>query len=462
MPVLRRAARGTLAAAALVATWILVVGCGGRGRPFDTIVLVTIDTLRADHLGCYGYPRPVSPFIDSLAAGGVRFERVVSSSSHTGPAHASLFTSQYPARHGVLVNGATLQAGIPSLASVLSEGGFETAAFVSVGFLRSVTHGFDFVDSSTPGHKRYRRAALTVDAALRWLSRRETTRRQFVWIHLYDVHQTQRDHRVPQPGLEARMQEAGHRRAEILRPLWMEQLGVKAPELARLLWRIDRYDAQLAYVDAELQRLVETASAGGRRTLWIVAADHGEGLGDHHYTGHGRYLYQAQLRVPLIFFGGDRWHAGAVVQGMVRHVDVLPTVLELAGVEPPPGAGFEGRSLVGRLARPSAAADAAYAFSQRRPPDQMRLDNGWQPGLLLAAQGERYKYILSSDGQDEFYDLRADPRELNNLVGEDLEAKDELRRWLARKYQGLLGDPLAPAGQIEGEYVEELKALGYL
>ncbi|MDH3402916.1 MAG: sulfatase-like hydrolase/transferase [Acidobacteriota bacterium] len=441
---------------------LTILGCGASSRPFDTIFVVTIDTLRADHLGCYGYPRPVSPFIDSMAARGVRFERVVSSSSHTGPAHASLFTSHHPASHRVLVNGVDLQDGIPTMAGLLAAADFETAAFLSVDFLRSVTHGFDVVDADTRGERGHRRAESTVDAALEWLAGREIPRRAFVWVHLFDVHQTQRRHRVARPGLEARMEEDAKERAAILQPHWTQQHGLTAARLRRLLARINRYDAQLSYVDAELRRLVETADAGGRRNLWIVTSDHGEGLGDHGYPGHGKYLYQAQLEVPLIFYGGDGWPPGAAVDDMVRHVDVLPTVLELAGVAPPSDAGFEGRSLVRLLESPSAAAGVRYAFSQRRPPNRPRLDAGWPPGLVIAAQSERYKYILSTDREDEFYDLEADPRELNNLIGEEIAAKDELLRWMLRKYEAMAANPLAPGGEIEEEYLEELKALGYL
>jgi arylsulfatase A-like enzyme len=450
-------------AAAVLATLLPLFGCGAPPPPFDTIFLITIDTLRADHLGCYGYPRSVSPFIDSMAAEGVRFERVVSSSSHTGPAHASLFTSHYPARHRVLANGVKLQEGIPTMASLLAEAEFETAAFLSVEFLRSVTHSFDVVNSNTPGDRRYRRAELTVNAALDWLAGRETPRRAFVWVHLFDVHQTGRRHRVPRAHLETRMKEDSEERAALLRPHWMQQHGVTAAKLNKLLERMNRYDAQISYVDAELRRLVETADAGGRRNLWIIAADHGEGLGDHRYVGHGKHLYQAQLSVPLIFYGSDSWPPGATVGDMVRHVDVLPTVLDLAGVAPPPDADFEGHSLVGLLESPAATVPVRYAFSQRRPADRTRLDQyGWPPGLVLAAQNKRYKYILSSEGEDEFYDLETDPREVNNLIDEEIAAKEELVRWLARKYEAMTADPLTADSEIEEEYIEELKALGYL
>lgn len=455
-----RSSSGAPAVALLALT--LLLGCGSTTRPFDDVFLVTIDTLRADHLGCYGYPRPVSPFIDSLAARGVRFERVVASSSHTGPSHASLFTSQYPARHGVLVNGANLRAEIPSMASLLSGAGFETAAFLSVDFLRSVTHGFSSVDARLPARQRYRRAEGTVDAALAWLGETERSRRRFVWIHLYDVHQTRPTDRVPRPELEAGLRKSARRDADVLRPFWMEHLGAPPGQVSAVTWKLNRYDAQLAYVDEELLRLFETVEAAGRRALWILTADHGEGLGSHNYLGHGRHLYQAQLAVPLIFEGDERWPGGASVDAMARHVDLLPTVLELAGVAAPPASAFEGHSLAPWIERPSAPKRASYAFSQRRPPDDRRLRSGWPPGLVISAQDGRYKYILSTAEGDEFYDLRADPTELRNLIGEDLEAKEEILRWLTRKYESMIADPLAAADEIDDQFVEELKALGYL
>ena len=441
-----------------------VAGCGRASPEFDNVVLVTLDTLRADHLGAYGYPRAVSPFLDELAAGGVLFERAVSSSSHTAPAHASIFTSTYPAHHRVLVNGAALAEGIPTLAGLLAGGGFETAACLSVRFITGLTGGFGSVDGPESKQVAHRPADETVDAAIRWLDGRRAQRRFLLWVHLYDVHQTGERHTPPAAELE-RMQADSRERGAELRKTWTELHGVETTaELARL---VDRYDAQIAFVDREVRRLFERVGKSAGRTLWVITGDHGEALGDHDFIGHGQHIYEEQLRVPLILHG-DGLQAGRV-RTLVRHVDLLPTVLEL--VDLPAAFQGEGRSLVPVLRGGGLTQPAPYAYSQRRPPHPrpayMRPpfppEWDWEPGLVLAARGERYKYILHTEGEDEFFDLERDPRELHNLIGEEHPVKDELARWLSEKYQAMIENPLTDqVGEVDPRYVEELKTLGYL
>ena len=463
---------GTFVLALLVA---LAMGCGRAPESsarFDNVVLVTIDTLRADHLGTYGYPRPVSPFLDSLAAEGVRFDRAVAASSHTAPSHTSIFTSQFPARHGVLFNGVNLQPGIPTLASTFRDAGFDTAAFVSVRFLRGSARGFETRNfHSKAGH---RSAERTVDRALEWLESREGDARFLLWVHLFDVHSSQKEGRPPADLLEEMRQDARARDGELKRFLVQEH-GIPPSFLAlearrfegRELERIHRYDALIASVDRELRRLFEGLDGmpSGSRTLWVVTADHGEGLGNHHYGGHGKHLYSEQIRVPLIFHGGANGFTPKTIDQQVRHVDLFPTIAELAGLDlQSADLELEGRSLVPLL--DGLGLDGTEpAFAQRRPADSLRIKGGWPDELVLVAESDRFKYILHSEADDELYDLEADPLELENLIGTGLPEERELSSWLARKYQFMVEHPLTtdPEGvQIESEYVEELKALGYL
>ncbi len=470
------AVRRGLGAAILALIVVSVVGCSPApetAKSFDNVVLVTIDTLRADHLGAYGYPRPVSPFIDSLAAAGVRFDRAISSSSHTAPSHTSIFTSQYPARHGVLFNGVKLQPGIPTLASTFREAGFETAAFVSVSFLRGSARGF----SKRSFHSRagFRRAERTVDEALKWLERRDEGKRLLLWMHLFDVHSSNDKARPPADLLEV-MRQDSQQRGDELRQILIREQGIPEDFLTEeedrfdgggALERFDRYDAQIASVDRELRRFFEGMESSTRdsRTLWVVTADHGEGLGNHEYIGHGKLLYSEQIRVPLILYSGDEQIAPRTIDQQVRHVDLLPTIAELAGVElDAETLELEGRSLV-TLVQGAQIGQGEPAFAQRRPAGESKSRLGWSKELVLAAEAERFKYILHSEGEDELYDLESDPLELENLIGTGLPAERELAEWLARKYQWMVEHPLSesPGGvQIEAEYVEELKALGYL
>jgi arylsulfatase A-like enzyme len=437
------------------------LGPGAPRHRYQDVVVVTVDTLRADHLGCYGYPRPTSPFLDELATRSVRFEDALSASSHTGPSHASLFTSLYPEQHRVLVNGVVLDKGIASMAELFRENAHATAGFVGVGFLASLDHGFETLDAEMPPKQRYRPAAEVVDRAVAWLQGLPHARPFFLWVHVYDVHEHGPQVVVPEPYLSL-MRDDSKRRGESLLQYLREHHGLSAPELHG---NFDRYDGQLAFVDAQLRRLYRAVErlAGRRPALWVITADHGEGLGNHGYMGHGKHLYAEQLRVPLLFCGGNDL-APRVVPDMVRLVDVLPTVAELAGLSWTPATlRLEGRSLV-PLLDGTGPVPVGHSFAQRRPADERRSDLGWAGGRMIAAQDRRYKYIHRQDAPDELYDLERDPHELHNLIDEDRPEGRALGRWLERKDQELRHDPRGGARslEIEDRYIDELKALGYL
>ena len=443
---------------------LALLGCS-RQEPFDNVVLVTIDTLRADHLGSYGYPLPTSPFLDSLAADGVRFDRAIAASSHTAPSHASMFTSHYPARHRVLFNGLDLGQGIPTLASLLGEAGFESTAVISVRFLNGVTPGFDQVLRPERGQGGPRVARGTVDAALGWLETREQGKRFFLWLHLYDVHAWRDGRGDPELDQLARVREAVERDPDRMLEFWRTEHGI--PEEGMEPPEFLVYDAQIATADANIERLFDAVREREpeARTLWVITSDHGEGLGNHGFAGHGKYLYQEQVRVPLILYGGRGWYRGRIVPDMVRHVDLLPTVAELVGLEVDSRKlGVEGVSFVPLLSGTERADTPRFAYSQRRPADETGIERGWSDGLVIAAQTTRYKYILNTDGEDEFYDLESDPLELRNLVARETPERERMASWLARKYESMLQEPLNVEGdeEIDEEHLDELKALGYL
>lgn len=452
---------------------VLLLGTWGCGRepalpndPFDNVVLITIDTLRADHLGSYGYPRPVSPFLDSLAAEGVRFDRAVSSASHTGPAHASLFTSQYPSRHGVVTNGVKLGGGGPTLAEALSGSGFQTAAVTSVSFLKGVARGFEHKrgKGTAEGH---RPADQTVADAIDWLDNIGAEDRFFLWVHLYDVHSSGDGLMPPEEYLQ-RMRLDSEQRGRGLQNFLQQQHGTPVSMIEEDFDRFNRYDAQIAFVDDQLRRLFEEVESrfADSKTLWVVTADHGEGLGNHDFTYHGKHLYTEQLRVPLIFFGGDDWTGGGEVDHLVRHVDLFPTIADLVGVSTDQlVVDPEGISLRPLLEDPSATLPIEHAVSQRRPAGSKQLREGWKNEIVLSVQTERYKYILHSESPDELYDLESDPHERVNLAGQGLPAERELGTWLAKKYSWMQDNRLfdrARGFRVEEEFVDELRALGYL
>jgi arylsulfatase A-like enzyme len=448
---------------ALVTTTVILAGCRTGDRAYDNLIIVTIDTLRADHLSLYGYPRRTSPYLDELGRDGVVFWHAVAASSHTAPSHATILTSLYPEQHRVLENGHSLDPEIPSLATLLQQGDVDTAAFVSVRFLAGLRPGFDSLDAEVAEGEVFRTANLTVDRAVEWLRGRGPGRRFALWVHVYDPHQHVVTTRMPEPYYRIMREDSARRGKELLYFVKQEQ-GYPRDELSG---RFDRYDAQIAFVDDQIRRLFEVAAevAPASRTLRVITADHGEGLGNHHFEGHGRNLYQEQIRTPLILHGDTERLRHAVITSLVRHVDLLPTLAELLGVRAsPPELRLEGVSLVPLLLDPSTDLGIEPAFSQRRPPDERRLGIGWEPGIKLAAQDARFKYIRNPEPPHELYDLQSDPYELRNLIRQPHPEKERLERWLRDKFAALSGDHRTKGleDEIDPELLEDLKALGYI
>jgi arylsulfatase A-like enzyme len=446
----------------------LLTGDCARKTVIDQVILITIDTLRADHLGFHGYARETSPFLDSLASKSVVFMGAVSSSSHTAPSHASIFTSLHPVQHRVLTNGQRLDESFFTISDLFKSHGYETAAFTSVNFLRGLGQGFDLFDAPIGQQKegwRYRAAPKTVDQAIAWLTDPQRSRKIFLWIHLYDVHETQKRYAAKEEYLKRVTANSGG--SEWMKYL-TENLGYprNIHKRENILKLIDRYDAQILTVDTEIARLYEKSKSTGMfdNSLWVITSDHGEGLGNHQYLGHGERIYQEQLRVPLIFHFPDKRYDARKLTPLVRHVDVFPTLLSLLRRPSPKQLiPLEGNSLEALMRGEKDSIENASAFSQRRPPDEgWRSD--WEKGEVYCFQTSGYKYIVHTDGEDEFYDLSTDPFELNNLLHPSPE-RTSLKN-AAKSLFEKFSRQAAAAGpvdqKIDQEYVEELKSLGYL
>ena len=463
--------RKILLVIAVIVFSLLGFGSCSRERNTGPVILITIDTLRADHLGLSGYVRNTSPFIDSLASKGANFVKTFASSSHTAPSHASIFTGLQPRQHGVLSNGQTIHDRFLTLAKLFKSNGYETGAVTSVAFLRGLQKGFDSFDvpvKQHPNDTKIRPAKGTVTKAIEWLSEPSRSNKSFLWVHLYDVHQA-----LPEFQEEIQHEYLRRVKQSMNDRQWIRFLirgmGHKRniAQKKRLLEIIDRYDAQILNVDTEIRRFYEAAKAAKRwkNAMWIITSDHGEGLGNHGYLGHGERIYQEQLRVPLIFHFPDERYRPQKIQSLVRHVDLLPTIADLMNwksmVQVFP---VEGVSLAPMIrGQKEAARRKDYAFSQRRPPDD-NWRSDWEKGEIYSLQTSRYKYIEHTDAEDEFYDLQTDPFELNNLTADSKE-KEHLKKSLDEMYGKFvqqsrsIGDK--PAA-IEKEYVDELKALGYI
>ena len=402
---------------------VLLAAALAAPPPATSLVLITLDTTRADHLGCYGATRAMTPALDGLARRGVRFDAALSPAPLTAPAHASLLTGRVPRRHGVRDNaGFPLAADVPTLAEQLARAGYDTRAFVSSFVLdRSVglARGFaQYDDAVRVGDRRAfayeeRSARQTIDAALASLPKLATP--FFLWVHLYDPH-------LPYVPPE--------------------------PYASKLAGR--PYDGEIAFMDAEIGRLLDALKRRTGSIVIAVAGDHGESLGEHGEEGHGVFLYQATQRVPMVL-AGPGVPMGKTVATTVGLVDLAPTLLELAGQGPL--AGADGRSLVPHLDGVRFPA-ADYELETFYP----AYAYGWSE--LRALVSGPLKYIEAP--RKELYELPTDPRETHDLA--KVAARAARLRSLDDELQRRVGSD-APAPQLDDETEERrnrLASLGYV
>ena len=455
-------------AALLLGGW-LAVACGAPSEPPRQVILITIDTLRADHLSLYDYPRPTTPFLAELGVKGVVFEHAFASCSHTGPSHASLFTSLQPAQHRLLENGQPLNPSLLTLAQAFRDAGYRTGGFTTVQFLKELRLGFDDFHHE----ERYHNAEHILGQALDWLRAQPADTPQFLWIHLFDVHQWI-DERHYEPGMAEEITAAGPDR-ETFRAYLQDEHGKSFdhPLIGpKILPAIDLYDGQLLYTDRALRAFRDTLHAENllaENALWVITSDHGEGLGNHDFMGHGKSVYDEQIHIPLIVHAEDGRYGAHRVSELAELVDLAPTLTEIVGasmeaqVVPP-----DGHSLLPLLRNPAARGTRRSTFAQRRPADEKRLREGWLPGDVFALRTERYKVIAQTEDAPEIFDLEADRFELQNLyVADDPTAAPERTRALLEQLERRWAEMLdqgehIDSGEINPEYIEELKALGYL
>jgi arylsulfatase A-like enzyme len=439
-------------------------------------VLVTIDTLRADHLQGYGYVRQTSPFLDRLAGAGVLFEHATATISHTAPSHSSILTGLLPLQHRVLRNGDKLSRDIPSVAQAYRRAGYATAAFLSTGFLAWTATSFETVDADL------REGGRTVERALAWVEQNGGAGPFLLWVHLFDVHEAEIAGKAP-PKTSF---DAIRRRTPLAPSAFFDYLADLhgLPETSSdapfrgLRWEanenlrrgflatpsdfvesIDHYDAQIDYVDGLIERLFRAVvGQDDTNSLWVITSDHGEGLGSHGYRGHDGHIYQAQLHVPLIFWASDDSLVPRRVSTRVSLVDLFPTLVTPLGGLDPDAPPVEGVSLWPALSgRGSLPADRAV-FAQKKPMPTLK---NTMHALL---RGPR-KYILHTDPdrQHEYYDLDTDPRELVNRIGAT--SVEGYRAELEARLEELAANPAAPRGDetdVPDAMLEELEALGYL
>jgi arylsulfatase A-like enzyme/Tfp pilus assembly protein PilF len=417
----------------LMALSLLVLGgCGehdggnGAARPdAPNVLLVTLDTTRADRVGCYGYSAAMTPTLDKLAADGVRFEHAYCQVPLTLPSHTTILTGLNPPTTGLHVNAAgALSEEVPTLAERFQARGYRTGAFIAAWVLHSrygLSRGFErydeaFGDAGDAGvGPTERRADAVCDAVIAWLNEAPQAP-FFAWVHFFDPHAPY----DPPPGFHERP--------------------------------ADPYDGEIAFMDAQFQRLVDWLDSHGARdkTLIVAVGDHGEAFGEHGELGHGTLLYESTVRVPLIFGWPGKLPAGAIARSSARLVDLAPTILDLLDCAPLPDA--QGESLRGALTSANDTWRPVYCET-----DYPLIGFGWAP--LRSYATREWKYIEAP--RPELYDWVNDPTEATNVIDEHPEVaatlKGELAALLAR-----MPHREAVTLKLDDDALRSLESLGYV
>lgn len=451
----------------LIGAGAAAVGGGlylGWPRREPTFIVVVIDTVRRDALGCYGNPRRLSPALDALAAEGVRFDQAVSTSGWTLPSIVSLLTGTWPTLHGAVGKKGTLTAireEVFTAAEFFKLHGYNTLGWANCAFLSpmlGVKRGFDVYDCRHAYNQSIRRADETVAAMLVELESRRG-QKNFVFLHLFDPHLDY----DPPPGYAARL--TGGRQEPPLPLGWQachdfeREGGARPPIQADIDYVKAAYYGEINFVDDQIAHLVHALKD---QELYddctlVVLADHGEEFWDHGEFEHGHTLYDELIHIPLIIKpprGLAR--AGLAVPAQVRIIDIMPTLLEIAGIDSP--VSFEGASLLPHL--------------QGRPqPDRPALSESTLYGSeKLAWRTGTHKYIFDTDAQASprirVYDLRADPGEQHNLAAVQPELVAALRTrfedFFARLRQRADDMSVPSVADMGPDHIQSLKSLGYI
>jgi arylsulfatase A-like enzyme/Tfp pilus assembly protein PilF len=400
------------------------------------IILITLDTTRADRMGFLGSQGGLTPNLDALARQGVVFTRAYAHAPLTTISHASILTGTYPQFHHVNDFGAPLPKDVPFAPEILRARGYRTAAFVSSLILDPIEgaapgfdRGFDVYDAGfhvrRPGEDRYqaieRRADEVVSRALAWVNRRRGGP-FFLWIHLYDAH---------------------------------DPYDPPAPYKNR--YASDPYDGEIAYTDSVVGKLLDQLRARGLYdgTMIAVMADHGEALGEHGETAHGVFLYDETLHVPLLFKLPQQRFAGQRIEARAALVDVLPTLLETAGVAVPKAIQGESLAAMMKLASRLEAVPDHVAYAEN---DYPRKAFGWS-SLRALRTG---KYLFVQAPRKELYDQKADPHAEHDLSATATAVTETLATQLSAFRQKTASSTAAPKGKIDPEQQQKLSALGYV
>ena len=429
---------------------IFAVGCAPQ--PPHIAILISIDTLRADHLGCYGYERPTSPTLDALAEEGVLFEDVTSSAPWTLPAHASMLTGLYPSRHGLKSYQHRLPEEVSTLASLLSERGWATAAIVNSPNLsrgHGLQRGFEEFIEFPFSVKQRSPSTLITDRVMSWIEA-AGERPLFVFVHYYDVHSDYRSLPEPERRFVRPYEGPADGSTAQLFAVKRGDLSLDPRDVAHI---VDLYDAGIAQMDQELGRLVAFLHERGLldESLLVVTSDHGEEFLEHGSVLHGQTHIQEVQRIPLLL-RGPGLPRGMRVATPVSLVDVAPTILSLLGARDAPAS--DGLDLSPLWRGETGGLDERYLLGEA--------DHGLEGSDVTRSvrHGNFTLHLHRPTGQHRLYDLSRDPEERVDVASEREEISRGLLAHLREREEARAVE--APTRELDSEEIEQLRSLGYV
>ncbi len=440
----------------------LVVGCGEPApRKVDNLVLISLDTVRRDHLATYGYERDTAPALDRLASEGTVFDNAFTQAVTTNPSHTSMLTGLYPHTHGSMDNGWRLRDDQLTLAQMLQEAGFATGAFVSGSPLLArasgLDRGFDTYDDDFDDRRRS--GAITVERAISWLDGLPDDRRYFVFVHLYDSHGPY----MPNAEYEKLFESSDQGPPLERLPRYQQVRG--APLIASLHvgYYVDRYDATIRYQDDAIARLLDKIDPD--TTAVVILSDHGETFDERYWqVDHGGQVFDEQIRIPLVARVPGR--VPSRIENTVETTDLAPTFLDLLGLSRPEGLDFQGRSLAPLLEGSPGWTDR-YAFSGASSKSKRHEDRGYvldEDQRIYSVRSPEWKLILYPGLEQDYlelYELETDARESTNVASEHAQVAERLLDVLL-DWRGDRSIVPGPAPDLSEELREKLRSLGYI
>jgi len=437
---------------------LVLVGCGGEPEP-PNIFVISIDTLRADALAPYGETQVETPTASALAADGTLFTRAVTPMGITIPVHATMLTGLMPRHHGVRANVHRLAEDVPAIAEDLDAIGYASASILSLGamnFIAGLDRGFDFAsDRAEDGREFKRPDAETLDMALDWIGEQDGQTPLFMLLHFYDVHSPHlpTEYTPPMPdGYDGALTDGIS--VETLYNESQDLLAGRPDELAALA---ALYAGEAAEADRRAGSFIEALRDRGllENSVVIYLADHGQGLGENDYFGHGPTLEQTVLHVPIIIRDFRTRGNGQRVAETVGLIDIAPTILALAGLD---AGNLPGRNL---LALGKSETPTVYLSEVEQRSSQTEFRPEHFDDEALAAYFENYKYV-ESDGEQRLYRIDGTWGQQIQSVELD-ELHESLRIWLVDRMQDYReGNASSERAELDNEAIEQLRSLGYI